>query len=82
MLRESYNLPRVGSSPAVHHILDDSACGRAAAALSAIYIDKHDPAPVFVFKIGTTRFAVADRSLTLHIFDASYTHLLYLWTVE
>ena len=81
-LRQAYNLPGVTTTPAVQHILDEAECARAVAALSTIYTDGVNRAPVFVFKIGATRFAVADGSLTIHIFDTSYNHLVTLGIVE
>jgi hypothetical protein len=77
-LRQAFNLPAVVSSPAVSLVTDDAECARAVTALNSIYTDAISHAPAYVFKIGTTRIAVADGSLQIHIFDASYNYLLSL----
>ena len=77
-LRQAFNLPEVASAPAVSLVTDGTECGRAVTALNGIYTDGISHGPAYVFRIGTTRFAVADGSLTIHIFDSSYKYLLSL----
>ena len=81
-LRQAYNLPGVNTIPAVQHILDEADCARAVTALSTIYTDGVNRSPVYVFRIGTTRLAIADGSLSIHIFDTFYKYLVTLGTVD
>jgi len=75
-LRQAYNLPAVYTSPAVSLVTDEAECARAIAALDGIYTDGESHGPVYLFKIGSTRFAAADGSLTVHIFDSTYNYLV------
>jgi hypothetical protein len=75
-------LPNVTTSPAVEHVLDEAECGRAAAALEAKYGDGISRRPLWVFRIGSTRFGVSDGSeggrgnILIRIFDTSYNYLV------
>lgn len=77
-LRQAYNLPAVSTTPAVTLVADDAECAKAAAALQAFYNDGVSSAPVWVFKIGTSRIAAVDGSLEINVFDTSYNHLALL----
>jgi hypothetical protein len=72
--RQAYDLPYVTTSPAVELISDETQCGNAVTALQALYADGKTHSPVFLIRIGTTRFAIADGSLSVHIFDSNYQY--------
>lgn len=80
--RAAFQLPHVLTLPAVEHVLDEAECGRAAAALEGLYSDGRSRRPVWVFRIGDTRFAVSDLSgggrgnILVHLFDASYKYIV------
>jgi hypothetical protein len=74
--RQALQLPAVVTTPAVTLVTDDTECVRAVTALSGFYTDGVSHAPVYVFRIGTTRFAAADATHIIHIFDSSYNYLV------
>lgn len=82
--REAFQLPYVTTLPAVEHVLDEAECGRAAAALETRYADGKSRRPLWVFRIGSTRFGVSDGTtggrgnILVRIFDTSYTYLVSL----
>lgn len=73
-LRRSYSLPYVTTTPAVELIGDETQCANAVTALQTLYADGNSHSPVFLIRIGTTRFAIADGSLSVHIFDSNYQY--------
>lgn len=79
-LRHAFQLPYVTTEPAVEHIVDEAECGRAATALEAMYGDGTPRRPVWVFRIGATRYGVSDgtggRNVLIRIFDNNYTYLV------
>ena len=81
-LRQAFQLPFVTVTPAVEHVTDEAECDRTATALESMYADSVSRRPLWVFRIDTSRFVVADGSpggrgnLLLHIFDSSYNYLL------
>lgn len=83
-LRDALKLPYVSTSSAVEHVLDEAECGRAAAALETKYADGVSRRPLWVFRIGSTRFGVSDGTtggrgnILVHIFDTGYTYLVSL----
>lgn len=83
-LRAALQLPYVATSPAVDHVVDEAECGRAAAALETKYADGVSRRPIWVFRIGSTRFGVSDGTtggrgnILVNIFDANYTYLVTL----
>jgi len=77
-VRQAFNLPAVYTTPAVTFVTDEAQCAQAITALNDFYADGESHGPVYLFKIGATRFAVADGSLAVHIFDSSYAYLLSL----
>jgi len=83
-LRAALQLPYVATSPAVEHVLDEAECSRAAAALETRYADGVSRRPLWVFRIGSTRFGVSDGTIgargniMVRIFDTSYTYLASL----
>lgn len=83
-LRTALQLPSVATSPAVEHVVDEAECARAAAALENRYADGLSRRPLWVFRIGSTRFGVSDGTtggrgnILVHIFDTSYTYLASL----
>lgn len=72
--RKALDLPYVRTSPAVELISDQKRCAKAAMALQALYADGKSDSPVFLIRIGKTRFAIADGALLLHIFDSDYRY--------
>jgi len=82
--RQLFQLPYVSTSPAVVHVQDDAECAREADALDAMYADGTPHRPVYLLRIGTTRYAVSDGSpggrgnALVHLFDAAYSYLATL----
>ena len=72
--RQSFDLPYVTTTPAVELVNDESECANAVAALNSFYADSVSHGPVFLIRIGTTRFAISDGSQSIHIFDTSYNY--------
>lgn len=77
-LRQAFDLPYVTTTPAVELLVDETACGNAVTALNSIYTDGLSHSPVFLIRIGTTRFAISDGSQATHIFDTNYQYKLSL----
>ncbi len=75
-LRAAFNLPIVVSSPRVTLVTDEAVCARAVAAIDALYTGGPSRTPVHVFRIGTTRLAVAHRIADIHVFDVTHTYLV------
>lgn len=71
-VRKALDLPHVRTNPAVELINDEKQCARAVTALQTLYADGKLHSPVFLIRIGKTRFAIADGSLSMHVFDSSY----------
>jgi hypothetical protein len=76
--RHAFKLPFVSAAPEVTLVTDEDECRRAAIALEAFYRDSVSHRAVYLFKIGGNRFAVADGSLQIHIFDREYRYLMSL----
>ena len=74
IVRRAYDLPYVNTSPAVELIGEEKQCAKAVTALQTRYADGKSHSPIFLIRIGKTRFAIADRSLSLHIFDSKYRY--------
>lgn len=72
--RQSFDLPYVTTTPAVELVADESECANAVAALNSFYADSVSHGPVFLIRVGTTRFAISDGSQSIHIFDTSYNY--------
>jgi hypothetical protein len=77
-LRASFDLPYVTTTPAVELVTDEAQCANAVAALNSYYTDGLSHSPVFLIRVGTTRFAITDGSLVVHIFDTSYNYRITL----
>lgn len=77
-LRQSFDLPYVTTAPAVELVSDEAQCGIAVTALNSLYADGLSHSPVFLIRIGNTRFAISDGSLATHIFDSSFQYKLSL----
>lgn len=81
-LRAAFKLPYITTTPAVTLVSDDAVCGAAATALESFLADSLSHRPVFVFQVGSTRFAIADGSLEPHIFDNNFNYLLTLGELD
>ncbi len=81
-LRAAYKLPYVTSTPAVVLVASDSVCAAAAAAVEQLYTNSVSPRPVWVFRIGSTHYAVSDAPNVIHIFDNNFTWLATLSEVS
>ena len=81
-LRTAFKLPSVTSTPAVVLVADDSLCATAATAVENLYTDTLSRSPVWVFRIGTTHYAVSDRPELIYIFDNNFTRLAILSEVD
>jgi hypothetical protein len=77
-LRQAFDLPYVTTTPAVELVSDETECGNAVSALNSFYTDGLSHSPVFLIRVGTTRFAINDGSLATHIFDTNYQYKLSL----
>lgn len=75
-LRTAYKLPYVTTTPAVAFVDDDATCAAAAMALESVLTDSLPHRPVYLFRIGTTRFSISDGTLVTHIFDQDFHYLL------
>ena len=71
--RASLDLPFVTTAPAVELVTDENECANAVLALNAFYGDSLSHTPVYLFRIGTTRYAISDGS-DVHIFDTNYQY--------
>lgn len=71
-VRRAYDLPYVKTSPAVELIGDEKQCAKAVTALQTRYADGKSHSPVFLIRIGKTRFVIMDGSLLVHMFDSNY----------
>lgn len=81
-LRAAFKLPYITTTPAVTLVADDTVCGAAATALETFLADSLSHRPVWVFQIGSTRFAIADGSLVPHIFDNNFNYLVSLGELD
>ena len=81
-LRAGYKLPYVTSTPSVVLVTDDSLCATAVTAVENLYTDSLSRSPVWVFRIGTTHYAVSDRPELIYIFDNNFTRLAILSEVD
>ena len=82
MARKVFKLPRVTTRPAVTFVQNESVCERAAEALEHFYTDPRHHRPVYVFRVGTTRFVMSDRSLNSQVFDRKFKHLATLGELD
>ena len=71
-VRKALDLPYVRTSPAVELISDEKQCAKAVTALQKHYADGRSHSPVFLIRIGTTRFGIADGALLVHVFDSNF----------
>ena len=82
LARRTFKLPRVTTRPAVTFVQNESVCEAAAEALEAFYKDPRHHRPVYVFRVGTTRFVISDRSLNVQVFDRKFKHLATLGELD
>lgn len=76
--RQSFDLPYVTTTPAVQLVTNEADCRNAVAALNAFYGDSLSHSPVFLIRVGTSRFAITDGLESIHIFDTSYHYKISL----
>jgi hypothetical protein len=81
-LRQSFDLPYVTTTPPVELVINEADCKNAVAALNSFYADSLSHSPVFLIRVGTTRFAISDRWEDMHIFDTSYHYKISLLELD
>lgn len=73
-LRSALDLPLATTTPPVELVTDESVCNLAVTALNSFYTDGLTHSPVYVFRIGTTRYGVSDGSWVIHVFDTNFQY--------
>jgi hypothetical protein len=80
-LRQAFDLPYVTTTPAVELVTDEAECANAVTAVNSLYTDGRSHSPVFLIRVGSTRYAISDGS-DVHIFDTSYSYKMTIGELD